>query len=479
MQEDSDVVQRACRLGDLSLLDEALAINPHALNELDAQMGWTPLYRAVICRHEDVVRFLLRRGANPNIPTKVGEYPLHQAAETGQIEVAEALLQQYADPNVQQNYGETALHISASKNYSELVLLLLKYKANAGLKDFVYGRTPLHSAVSCNAVQAAETLLQQGYPLTITDLVRARQAGKTPGDYCQSSEMTTVLAKYADQTNRSTFFSQNDDFSLSRSVSGISAQDFGIEQRLTRIDDLSRKIKDTVMAPVQLSAEPEPTDLPDLTSPVKETTMIASAGENEESRQRLFNWLTNLKLESCYRDLLEAGYDDLDQMVAQMNSTLPISEDFLLRIGIKKPGHRLRLLAALELESGSGRRSKRKTQSLGQCMAPQQVQGSFSYMTLKEWLADIDLEPLAPLLAAQGFEDLELLLVQMNSNYPITPAVLKEAGVQAESQQVRLLSRLERDSVGVEQYRKYIPVAPGLELERESRHVTCQGCAFM
>lgn len=291
--------------------------------------------------------------------------------------------------------------------------------------------------------------------------------------------MTAILAKYADQTNRSTFFSQNDDLSLSRSASSISAQDFGIEQRLTRIDDLSRRIKDTVMAPVHLAAEPEPADLPETASPVKETTIVTNSWENEESRQRLFNWLTNLKLESCYRDLLEAGYDDLDQMVAQMTSTLPITEDFLLRIGIRKPGHRLRLLAALDMESGGGRKSRHKTESLGKCMAPQQTQASLTYMTLKEWLAEMELEPLAPLLAAQGFEDLELLLVQMNSNYPITPAVLKEAGVQAESQQARLLARLERDSIGVEQYRKYIPVAPGLELERESRHVTCQGCAFM
>ena len=291
--------------------------------------------------------------------------------------------------------------------------------------------------------------------------------------------MTAILSKYADQTNRSTFFSQNDDLSLSRSASCISAQDFGIEQRLTRIDDLSRRIKDTVMAPVQVQAESEPADVTEVASPVKETVVVTAGGDSEESRQRLFNWLTNLKLESCYRDLLEAGYDDLDQMVTQMTSSLPISQDFLQRIGISKPGHRLRLLAALELESGSGRRSRRKTESLGQCMAPQPMPGSFAFTTLKEWLAEMDLESLAAVLAAQGFEDLELLLMQMNSNYPITSDILEEAGVTSETQRNQLLERLERDSVGVEQYRKYIPMAPGLEIEREGRHVTCQGCALM
>ena len=103
MQDDSDAVQRACRLGDLCLLDEALQASPHMLNEPDGQMGWTPLYRAVICRHANLVLFLLQKGANPNIPTKVGEYALHQAADTDQVDIAELLLQQYADPNVQQN----------------------------------------------------------------------------------------------------------------------------------------------------------------------------------------------------------------------------------------------------------------------------------------------------------------------------------------------------------------------------------------
>jgi len=287
--------------------------------------------------------------------------------------------------------------------------------------------------------------------------------------------MTAVLAKYADQTNRSTFFSQTEDLSLSRSASCISSQDLSIEQRLTRIDDLSRKIKDTVMAPVHLTAEAEPADLPEVASPVKEkATVPPSNGENEASRQRLFNWLTNLKLDSCYRNLSEAGYDDLDQMVSQMNSSLPITEDFLVRIGIKKPGYRLRLLAALEMESGIGRKSRRRPESADS----QAISGSFAYMSLKDWLCDMDLGDLAPLLVSQGFEDLELLLLQMNSTHPVTAAVLEQAEVPERYRQV-LVDRLERDSVGVEQYRRYLPVTAGLEMEREGRHVTCQGCGLM
>lgn len=290
--------------------------------------------------------------------------------------------------------------------------------------------------------------------------------------------MTAILAKYADQTNRSTFFSQNEDLSLSRSASCISSQDLSIEQRLTRIDDLSRRIKDTVMAPVR-PAETEPADTTETASPVKEKPSLPpTLPENDASRQRLFNWLTNLKLDSCYRDLSEAGYDDLDQMVSQMNSSLPINEDFLVRIGIRKPGYRLRLMAALEMESGEGRKSRRRPDSLGKSPDSQAVSTTFAYKSLQDWLHDLGLGELAPLLVSQGFEDLELLLVQMNSAHPITAAVLEQAGVTERHSQL-LVDTLQRDSVGVEQYHRYLPVTVGLEMEREGRHVTCQSCAFM
>ena len=176
MFEDSDAVQRACRIGDLALLSAALSDSPTELNRLDGQMGWTPIYRAVICRHGAVVRYLLDRGADTNIPTKVGEYPLHQAAETGQIEVAGMLLEKGADVDVLQNCmvhvdGETALHVSSTKGFTEFVQLLLKFKANLSIRDGVYGRTPLHSAVLGGSVPTVETLLRAGASLSVLDSV--------------------------------------------------------------------------------------------------------------------------------------------------------------------------------------------------------------------------------------------------------------------------------------------------------------------
>lgn len=177
MQEDIDSIQLACRLGDIELLSKALETNPGVINQLDDQMGWTPVYRAVICEQPAVVSFLLAHGADANLPTRVGEYPLHQAAESNQPEIAEALLLHKAAVDVQQHCtdhldGETALHIAAGKGYTQLVDVLLRHGANPNLTDEVYSRTPLHLAtIHSSPALIADKLIRAGASVTASDSV--------------------------------------------------------------------------------------------------------------------------------------------------------------------------------------------------------------------------------------------------------------------------------------------------------------------
>ena len=102
MAEKPDDIQRACRIGDLSVLKKALEACPEGINSLDQKLGWSPLYRAVICGHVDLVRLLLQSGADPNVRNKLGETPMHQAADAGNYKITQALLEKRADPNLQQ-----------------------------------------------------------------------------------------------------------------------------------------------------------------------------------------------------------------------------------------------------------------------------------------------------------------------------------------------------------------------------------------
>ena len=78
------------------------------------------------------------------------------------------------------------------------------------------------------------------------------------------------------------------------------------------------------------------------------------------SASNLMKWLESVKLEFLYDKLMSAGYDDIEQLTSQMLSSLPINEEMLESSGIKKPGHRKRLLAALNEESNSLRSVQRK-----------------------------------------------------------------------------------------------------------------------
>ena len=73
---DQDI-QKACRIGKISVIKQIVESNPDKSNEIDEKLGWTPLYRTVICSHADATAFLLESGADPNIKNRMGESPLH------------------------------------------------------------------------------------------------------------------------------------------------------------------------------------------------------------------------------------------------------------------------------------------------------------------------------------------------------------------------------------------------------------------
>src|SRR5262249_30915080 len=80
------------------LLDES----PSLINEMAADRSGTALVHASGNGHLEVVRLLIARGADPNIPEE-GNAPhgraLYAAVYTGQLEIARVLLEHGADPN--------------------------------------------------------------------------------------------------------------------------------------------------------------------------------------------------------------------------------------------------------------------------------------------------------------------------------------------------------------------------------------------
>ncbi|KAK1573550.1 ankyrin repeat-containing domain protein [Colletotrichum navitas] len=105
----------------VEILSEDRSVN---INAVDAQ-GRTPLFLACRDTHVLVVRFLLRKGANPNLQDVYGMTALHCATKTGDLELS----------------GWTPLHLAAQDSNEGAFKVLLRHGANPELED-IHGLTP-------------------------------------------------------------------------------------------------------------------------------------------------------------------------------------------------------------------------------------------------------------------------------------------------------------------------------------------------
>ena len=431
-------LQKACRLGDLPSIKNAYHANPEKLNQRDESLGWTPLYRTVICGHFKACHFLLKSSADPNISNNLGESPLHQAADNSQYQIAELLLEYGADPNLQQNEGDTPLHHAAFRGDSKMVELLLKHSADPNLPNFMFGRTPLHSAADSANEETIKIMLEFNADPALQD-----RQGKTPADLLQNPNLIHVLESYQGRS--------------SSSSEECKVNTFGKDSLKYELYDSPNLINN------QTVYEPD-----------AETSIVK---KNQNQLKPLYDWLEKVNLQEVYEILCEAGYDDVDSLLSQMRSPLPVTLQELEKIGIKKPGFRYRLLIKLEDDSGVHSRRVCKKQAENHpafwkcCNVPSNTTyGILGTISVREWLRTLKLEELIPKFIDSGFDDYEMLISQMLSRYPITDEILlQEVKVSKPGHRNRILGKLKEEA-------KLICDRESLIIEASSKQTSCDTC---
>ncbi|MEM1196745.1 MAG: ankyrin repeat domain-containing protein [Pseudomonadota bacterium] len=105
------------------------------INTRDITTGETGLH--IVTKRRDTlwVRFLLQRGADPNIRDKKGVYPLQISANLGDVESVEELIKRGAIVDVADQQGETPLIAAVHKRDSQLIARLLKEGADPDRND--------------------------------------------------------------------------------------------------------------------------------------------------------------------------------------------------------------------------------------------------------------------------------------------------------------------------------------------------------
>jgi ankyrin repeat protein len=105
------------------------------INTRDVTNGRTGLHIVVERRDALWVRFLIQRGADPNIKDKNGIYPIQIAAALGDIDSVEALIKGGAIVDVADQQGETPLIAAVHKRDTDLIARLLKEGADPDRND--------------------------------------------------------------------------------------------------------------------------------------------------------------------------------------------------------------------------------------------------------------------------------------------------------------------------------------------------------
>ena len=148
----------AVAVGKFDIVAHMLYSDINIVNQV-SEDGFTPLGLAAFFGHEEITRYLLLKGADPNSHSQNGfqVYPIHSATTANHSMIVKMLLEGGADVNVKQMSGVTPLHSAAHNGNIELLILLLEAGAEvkARMDD---GRTPADMAAENGFKELAKIL---------------------------------------------------------------------------------------------------------------------------------------------------------------------------------------------------------------------------------------------------------------------------------------------------------------------------------
>eukprot|EP00931_Biecheleriopsis_adriatica_P064779 TRINITY_DN3947_c0_g3_i1.p1 TRINITY_DN3947_c0_g3~~TRINITY_DN3947_c0_g3_i1.p1 ORF type:complete len:1024 (+),score=185.40 TRINITY_DN3947_c0_g3_i1:82-3153(+) len=158
------------------------------INRQDPDFSWTSVLTACSDGDEKELKRLEDLGGLLQVTCNAGNGPMHCGARNGHVAIVKFLLAKRLNPDIPNNRGWTPLHWASMNGHAEVVLTLVKAACNARAADHD-GRTPLMWASRHGHVEIVKRLLMAG-----DDAYREDNEGHTALDQAQDhASLRSVL----------------------------------------------------------------------------------------------------------------------------------------------------------------------------------------------------------------------------------------------------------------------------------------------
>jgi ankyrin repeat protein len=161
--KNESVLMTATRAGNLEIVKLLLkyGANPNRgtfTGSFPELLGATALFYAAGNGNVEIAKALIDGGANVNVRTKGGFTPLMEAAQAGSYEVAKLLIERGADPNAKDAKGQTALTLASGGRQSEIQKLLTTAGAKGETMNPPASASPAKTSTAASNAKASSPI---------------------------------------------------------------------------------------------------------------------------------------------------------------------------------------------------------------------------------------------------------------------------------------------------------------------------------
>jgi len=163
------------------------------------------------------------------------------------------------------------------------------------------------------------------------------------------------------------------------------------------------------------------------------------------SNKPLLDFLMQINLQKYYYNFNNNGFDNIYMIIENAKKGRHITDNQLKKIGIIKAGDRAKLLIRIQEKANLFEFNVPRTVYYT-CYHLEKIEDDKTVYKLYEWLKNIKLEEYLNYFLNNGYFSVDLLLVQLLSNNPLTDEILKnDIGIDKLGYRTRILNKLKEE----------------------------------